>query len=226
MGTPAEQVRAEFDALAAFDGGGWDHNAHYHPFLLRHLAARRDAALEVGCGKGAFARALAERFASVLAIDLSPEMIRIARSRSGAHPNLEYRTGDLSECSLPLASFDCAAAIATLHHLPLPQALETLAAALRPGGVLLVLDLYRPATVSDWLLKLAALPPDLLLNLRAHRRLRPPAAQRRAWAAHARGDVYPTIAEVRSIAKRLMPGAVLRRHLLWRYSLVWRKPEV
>lgn len=224
MGTPAEQVRADFDALAALDHGGWDHNAHYHPFLLRHLPAQRDDALEVGCGTGAFARALAERFARVVAIDLSPEMIRIARDRSRAYPNIGYRTEDLLQCALPPASFDCVAAIATLHHLPMPQALEKLAAALRPGGVLLVLDLYRPATASDWLLKLAALPPDLLLSLRAHGRLRPPAAERRAWAAHARGDVYPAIAEVRGIAARLLPGAVVRRHLLWRWSLVWRKP--
>jgi len=152
-------------------------------------------------------------------------MLRIARSRSGERSSVEYRAADLSECSLPPASLDCVAAIATLHHLPMPQALEKLAAALRPGGVLLVLDLYRPATASDWLLKLAALPADLLLKLRAHGRLRPPAAQRRAWAAHARRDVYPTIAEVRSISERLLPGAALRRHLFWRYSLVWRKPE-
>ncbi len=33
-----------------------------------------------------------------------------------------------------------------------------------------------------------------------------------------------TWAEVRATARRLLPGARYRRHLLWRYSLVWRKP--
>jgi len=221
---PARDIRADFDRLAAFDDGGWDHNSHYHRFLLRHLPGRRDAALEVGCGTGAFARALAEHFGRVLAIDLSPEMIRLARARSRGIPNVEYRQADLRGASLPAASFDCIATLATLHHLPLHEALETLAAALRPGGVLLVLDLFRADTLGDWALSGAAVPANLLLNLRKHGRLRPPAALRRAWAEHARGDVYSTLAEVRSLAARLLPGAVIRRHLFWRYSLVWRKP--
>jgi hypothetical protein len=30
--------------------------------------------------------------------------------------------------------------------------------------------------------------------------------------------------EVRAAATRLLPGVRYRRHLLWRYSLLWRKP--
>jgi hypothetical protein len=33
-----------------------------------------------------------------------------------------------------------------------------------------------------------------------------------------------TWAQVRKTAARLLPGARYRRHLLWRYSLVWTKP--
>lgn len=221
---PAAEIRADFDRLAAFDDGGWDHNRHYHRFLLRHLPERRDAALEVGCGTGAFSRALAEHFRHVLAIDLSPEMLRLAQARSHGIPNLEYRQADLLGHHLPAASFDCIATLATLHHLPLDEALETLVAALRPGGVLLVLDLYRPRTIGDWALSGAAVPASLLLNAWKHGRLRQPQEQRRAWAEHARGDVYSTLAEIRSVASRLLPGATIRRHQFWRYSLVWRKP--
>jgi SAM-dependent methyltransferase len=221
---PASEIRADFDRLAAFDDGGWDHNSQYHPFLLRHLPPGRDAALEVGSGTGAFARALAEHFGRVLAIDLSSEMVRIARARSRGISNLEYQQADLRGYGLPAASFDCIASIATLHHLPLDEALETLVAALRPGGVLLVLDLYRPGTVGDWMLSGAAVPANLLLGAWKHGRLRQPPAPRRAWAEHARRDVYSTLAEIRSLAARLLPGAAIRRHLFWRYSLVWRKP--
>ena len=35
-----------------------------------------------------------------------------------------------------------------------------------------------------------------------------------------------TWAEVRATARRLLPGVRYRRHLMWRYSLLWRKsPE-
>lgn len=224
MNAPPSRVRADFDRLAALDDGGWDHNRHYHAYLLRHLPARRDAALEAGCGTGGFARALAAHFGRVLAVDLSPEMLRRARARSPGIPNLEFRQADLSGDPLPADSFDCIASLATLHHLPLRETLAKLAAALRPGGVLLVLDLYRPRTIGDWMLAGAAVPCSLLLNVVQHGRLREPAPVRRAWAEHARHDVYPPLAEVRRAAAALLPGATLRRHLFWRYSLVWRKP--
>jgi hypothetical protein len=33
-----------------------------------------------------------------------------------------------------------------------------------------------------------------------------------------------TTAEVRAIARRVLPGARVRHRLLWRYSLVWQRP--
>jgi hypothetical protein len=57
-------------------------------------------------------------------------------------------------------------------------------------------------------------------------RLRDPPDVRQAWSEHARHDVYPALADVRSLGERLLPGAVVRRHLFWRYSLVWQKPAV
>ena len=33
-----------------------------------------------------------------------------------------------------------------------------------------------------------------------------------------------SFAEIRALAERLLPEASIRRHLLWRYSLIWTKP--
>ena len=224
MSVPTSQVQTDFDRLAAFDDGGWDHNRHYHSFLLRWLPPRRETALEIGCGTGDFARALARRFDRVVAIDLSAQMVRRARERSAAVGNIEFQQADVCTHDLPPAAFDCIASIATLHHLSLEIVLKKLDAALRPGGVLLVLDLYEPRTVADWLWTAAALPLDVLLRAWKLGRLREDPQVRRAWTEHARHDVYPALAGIRGIAKRLLPGATIRRHLFWRYSLVWRKP--
>lgn len=224
MTVPTARIQADFDRLAALDGVGWDHNRHYHGFLLRRLPARRGTALEVGCGTGEFARCLAREFGRVTAIDLSPGMLRRARELARAVPNLELRRADLRAYDPPAEGFDCVASIATLHHLPLAESLEKLAAALRPGGVLLVLDLYRPRTPADHAWSALAVPAGLLLRAWKLRRLREAPHVRRAWSEHARHDVYPTLAEVRSLAGRILPGAAVRRHLFWRWSLVWRKP--
>src|SRR5215213_8348463 len=95
MSASASDIRADFDRLALLDDGRWNHNSHYHHFLLRHLPARRLTALEIGCGTGSFARALAQHFRHVVAIDLSPEMLQRARTRSQGIDNLEYHQADL-----------------------------------------------------------------------------------------------------------------------------------
>jgi hypothetical protein len=40
-------VREDFDRLAVLsEGSGWEHNSHYHPFLLRQLPQRLGEVLE------------------------------------------------------------------------------------------------------------------------------------------------------------------------------------
>jgi SAM-dependent methyltransferase len=224
MTDPTLRVQADFDRLAALDEGRWDNNRHYHAFLLRSLPQNRQSALEIGCGTGDFARSLARHFERVVAVDLSPEMVRRARELSRAVKNAEFRQADVCTWDPPPATFDCIVSIATLHHLPMEETLQKLDAALRPGGVLLVLDLYQPRTLADRMWSAWAYPWNRLLRTWHLRRLREPAHVRRAWAEHARHDVYPTLAEVRALAERLLPGAAVRRHLFWRYSLIWRKP--
>ncbi len=218
-------VRADFDRLAAFDEAGWSHNSHYHGYLLRQLPARVDRGLDVGCGTGTFARLLAARAGSVLGLDFSPEMIARARARSAGQANITYEVADVRTWPWPAASFDCIASIATLHHLPLAETLGQMAGALRPGGVLLVLDLYQAETPADFAVCALAVPVSLALRLLRNRRLHDPLPVREAWAAHGPHDHYLTLTEVRRVVRDLLPGAHVRRHLFYRYSLIWRKPD-
>ncbi|HEY8226302.1 MAG TPA: class I SAM-dependent methyltransferase, partial [Pyrinomonadaceae bacterium] len=202
---------------------GATHNDHYHNFLLRHLPPNCHNVLEIGCGTGGFARRLAERSQHVLAVDLSPEMIRLAREHSAQFPNIEFQLADVRDVPFPIASFDCIATIATLHHLPFPKMLLKMKAALKPGGVLLVLDLFEPASLSDSLLNLLAVPVSTSLRLIHHGRLLPRREVRAAWAAHERHDLYPTMTEVHTLCASVLPGAKIKKHFLWRYSIVWQK---
>jgi SAM-dependent methyltransferase len=238
--------QSDFDRIALVSPEGELHNEHYHKFLLNHLPEHCDEVLEIGCGPGTFARALAARFNHVLGIDLSPEMIRLAREKSaysgksgsprksqgqeGGMPplqfsNIDFQVGDILEWQLPDQHFDCIASIATLHHLPFREVLLQMKAALKPGGILLILDLFEPRGWSDWLLNFPALSASVALRLFHHHRLRPRREVRAAWAAHEAHDLYPTMDEVRSTCADLLPGAHIKQHLLWRYSIIWQKPE-
>ena len=237
-------IQKDFDRIALVSPDGSLQNSHYHNFLLRHLSSSCQASLEIGCGKGEFSRRLAERSERVLALDLSPEMIRIARAQSAHLSNIDFQIADVISYALPPESFDCIASIATLHHLPLREIFMKMKAALKPGGVLLVLDLFEPIKwrghparaprtrhnqsvregLLDTFLNVVAIPLSVSLRLIHHGRLLPRREARAAWAAHEKHDIYPTMNEVHALCSEILPGAKIRKHLLWRYSVVWKKP--
>ncbi len=220
---PAETIRSDFDQIAHYTGEGWNHNNAYHRFLLRQIPQRLGQALDVGCGAGEFTRLLAQRAGRVLGLDLSPEMIRLARQHSQSFENIDYQVADLPEWEFVAGTYDCVVSIATLHHLPLFTALEIMRAALAPGGTLLVLDLYRQATPLDWLTNLVTIPAHLLLKWSRAWMARQSPAARAAWEQHGQHDSYLTLREIRDICRDCLPGAQVQRRLLWRYSIVWKK---
>lgn len=223
MTASSSKIQSDFDRIAALSDDGWSHNSHYHPYLLKQAASSGADALEIGCGAGAFSRLLAGRFRRVLALDLSPRMIELAKERSGEYPNIDFQVADATTYDFPAGQFDCVATIATLHHLPLEPMLSKMKCALKPGGTLLVLDLFRAESFADLSAALLAIPVDLALRLVRLGRLREPPEVRAAWAEHGRTDVYPALSQVRRACAAILPAARVKRHLLWRYSIVWKK---
>jgi ubiquinone/menaquinone biosynthesis C-methylase UbiE len=225
-------IQTDFDRIALLSADdGWTQNNHYHNFLLRSVPAKCESALEIGCGTGAFSRRLAQHAQNVLALDLSPEMIRIARQRSTQFSNIEFQIADVMSWNFPGEAFDCIASLATLHHLPLRETLLRMKDSVKIGGVLLVLDLFERARnvfkvegLFDSVLNFVAIPTSVSLRLLHQGRLLPTREVRAAWAAHEQHDTYPTMNEVRMLCAEILPGARVKKHLLWRYSIVWRKP--
>jgi len=92
--------------------------------------------LEVGCGPGDFAALVAaETGATVVAVDISPRMVELARNRG-----VDARLGDVQELPFADAQFDVAVAGWMLYHVPeLDRAIEELARVIRPGGRLVAM---------------------------------------------------------------------------------------
>ena len=215
-------IEADFDRLALLDDEGWTANNHYHDFLLKHVPADCGNALEIGCGTGAFARQLAERCRHVIGIDLSAEMIRAARSRSSRVKNLEFELADAMSWKFPQSHFDFICSIATLHHLEQRELLPKIKAALKPGGVFVLLDLVASSGLTERMLDVIGLGVSSGLRLIHNGRLQPPPEVRKAWEQHGKHDHYSTIKQMRALADEILPGASVKRHLLWRYTLVYR----
>jgi 2-polyprenyl-3-methyl-5-hydroxy-6-metoxy-1,4-benzoquinol methylase len=193
---------------------GWNHNAHYHEFLLQALPSRCDRALDIGCGRGAFARRLSAVAARVDALDCHAATLAHARSQSARHSNITFIEADF--LSWPaLATYDVVSMIATLHHLPFEAALAKATSLVRPGGTLIVLGLDREPFVLAAAHALVAFPVSWW-----HRVTHETAAV----GAPIR-EPGMTLGEMRSRAGHIVPGAAFRRHLLWRYSMVFTRPD-
>ncbi|GGP63470.1 class I SAM-dependent methyltransferase [Saccharothrix coeruleofusca] len=181
----------------------FDHNRHHHRFLLRQVPPGAATALDVGCGDGAFARELAARGLRVTAVDRATEVTAAG---------VDFRRADAMVDDLG-GPYDYVSAIASIHHMPLGPALARLRDVLAPGGVLAVLGVARERSAADWAFSLASVPLNLVARL---------------VRDDPRGDapvLRPalTLREIGAEADRVVPGARLRRHLFWRYSLIWRK---
>ena len=70
--------------------------------------------LDAGCGTGAFAVEAARRGARVTAVDLSPTLVDLARERTPAGLDIEFRVGDMADPAL--GRFDHVVAMDSLIH--------------------------------------------------------------------------------------------------------------
>lgn len=104
-------------------------------FVTAGGLVRGKKALEIGCGTGIFTHLAAESGADITAIDLSPELIELARGR-GAVPNAKFLIMNVEKLDFPANSFDCVYGSSVLHHLDLSRAVPEMLRVLRPGGTL------------------------------------------------------------------------------------------
>jgi ArsR family transcriptional regulator len=112
---------------------------------LTPLAALLDPSFvvgDLGCGSGQTSATLAPFVQRVIAVDESTAMLGAARERIGHHANVELRAGRLEDLPVDDAALDMAVLSLVLHFVVDPTAVFAEAArVLRPGGVLLVVDM-------------------------------------------------------------------------------------
>jgi len=94
--------------------------------------------LDVGCGTGNFSIKLAEKGAIVTGIDVSEEMLSIARAKTGELP-ITYENMDLYQLEFEDNTFDAVFSMAAFEFVKDPErALGELFRVLKPGGSLMV----------------------------------------------------------------------------------------
>jgi len=125
----------EFDAIASAlkATSAVDHLTAAQRAVLNAIPPAARCGLDVGCGDGLLARAVAAHGVSMLAIDLAPQMIALAQGRTEARLDIVYQVGDIMTAVLAPQSFDVVFSVNTVHHMPLADILPRLAALVAPG---------------------------------------------------------------------------------------------
>ena len=95
--------------------------------------------LELGCGIGRMTHRFSELFKHVYAIDVSPEMLKLARKYWGHLKNVEFILGNGADMrSIPNASVDFVFSYLVLQHAPYPEIvlsyIRETARVLKPNG--------------------------------------------------------------------------------------------
>ena len=193
----------------------WNHNTAYYGWIDKHVSGCRRI-LDVGCGDGSLAACLDDGRREIVGIDAARSCIRQALSANGsAHAAFlccafqDYR---------PEESFDAVVFAASIHHMNMEKALKKAVSVLSPGGRILIVGLASPSTLPDHLLELLRVLPSGILS--ALHRIRT-AEELGTPASYA----FPPMDEIRRTAEALLPGAVIRYGLHYRYLLEWVKRE-
>jgi len=118
-------------------------NRHAREKILGRILSRIRTVCDLGCGTGTAALELARRGLTVYAVDLSPEMCRLARRKVGRLParlraRIRIRRADMRRFRLPEPVDLVLSQFNPINHLPrqsdLGRAFGAVARALRPGG--------------------------------------------------------------------------------------------
>lgn len=193
----------------------WNHNTAYHPWLIGIAGEHRGDVLDVGCGDGLLTQRLLPISRSVTGIDPDPDAVARAQARLAGRARVSLFQQSFHDYPAGTALFDVITFVATLHHMALRESLVKARDLLRPGGELAVVGLSANRSASDWIWAGLCLPV-VRIGSRLHRETR---------------DIGVVIAqpreslrEIRRVFDDVIPGAVVRRALYYRYLLRWRKP--
>jgi SAM-dependent methyltransferase len=206
----------------------WNHNEHFHGWILRHLPARRRAAVDVGCGAGVLAGKLAPHFAQVTGIDADEGMAAAAGRRLADEPGLTITRCrfDAFAATAGDGEADLITMVAVLHHLDLDDTLARIPRLLAPGGRLLVVGLAKMDSLADTAVDLMSSAANPVMGLVKHpRRSRPADVAATGQPVMPVRDPATTFAEIAAAARSRLPDATIRRRLFFRYTLRWDKPR-
>lgn len=167
--SPSESLREEFNRWAEAGRGDGMEQDHL-PITLAMLSKMRllstDSVLDIGCGSGWLSRRIAKMVPEgrVVGVDISDEMIRVARRNSIDHHNLLFVIGEVAEIPWDSNFFTQSVSVESAYYWPDPAAgVKEIHRVLHPSGsAWMLINYYRDNSYCHQWGKLLAVPTHLL----------------------------------------------------------------
>ena len=164
-----ERLRTEFNEWA-LAGKGESMERGHRPVgeqaIARMKVPPEARVLDIGCGSGWATRLLADyaNKGSVIGIDISDEMIRLARASSPTHAHVRFQTASAEQLPFSDNDFSHAFSMESLYYYAnIAKALKEIQRVMAPGGLFAaVVDLYWESEATHQWIDSLKVPVQLL----------------------------------------------------------------
>ncbi len=190
----------------------WNHNYAYNRWISEKIG-KRIRILDVGCGDGTLAQYLRTTDNNILGIDISESAIQKANKKN-SYSNVSFLQTTFEKFQESNGKFDAIVFVASIHHMDMASAIDKAKKLLAKNGVLIIVGLARPSSLSDWIVELGRIIPSKIIS----------AIKKNTTSEELNIDVsydFPTMNEVRQILNEKLCGYTLRYGLHYRYLLTW-----
>lgn len=215
-------VIESFNTIATLPDN-WDHNRRYQKYILNHISNINDIGLDIGCGTGELTYLLSKYCKKIIGIDVSINMIKEAINRNNKE-NIEYHNKSVEEVLLnEKDKYSVIVSIASLHHMDLKEIFKLSKDALKNNGTFIIVDIFKEKSILDYIYSLISLLINPIITKIKNRKVKISNDEKKIWQEHAKLDHFNTYKEIKEYAKEIFGKFIFRRHLFWRYSLIYNK---
>lgn len=193
----------------------WNHNSHYHNFIIKKLSESRATALDIGSGNGYFASKLSNMFSKVICMEPDMDTYNYAKNKYSTISNMIHKNSILDEFNSE-GEIDFISCIASIHHMDFEKSLVKIKDLLSRDGKLVVLGLYKESTLMDYLYTILACIPNKIRCMLSSN----PSSEKIIIKTR---PANMTFKEIKDIADKILVDYKIKRHLYWRYSIVYSK---
>lgn len=190
----------------------WNHNYAYNRWVAKKIGNRSNI-LDVGCGDGTLALYLRTSDNKVLGIDISDFSIQKANKKN-LYSNVSFSKIAFEDFKSNSERFDAIVFVASIHHMDMVNAIDKAKKLLAKNGMMIIVGLAQPSTLSDWIVELARIIPSKIIS----------SIKKNTTSEELDIGVsydFPAMNEIRRILNEKLCGHTLRYGLHYRYLLTW-----